>query len=228
MMSQEQEQEIDEDQFPIGMRVLVVDDDRTGLLDLEAVLLNCHYHVLSATLQVEIQITKVVMKGKLNGACDYLLKPVRVEQLKLMWQHVFKIRRRTKINVDLMTNISAATACCCASPVPLSTKRRRKQCNDLDDNKDLSKPSSSTPQKQKPQLVWSMEMSPKLQIAVKHLGNVDKAEAEPKKIVDLMNVEGLTTENVPTAIQHALHILASSYRPMLGNLMMLHSESFMR
>lgn len=46
MMSQEQEQEIDEDQFPIGMRVLVVDDDRTGLLDLEAVLLNCHYHGL--------------------------------------------------------------------------------------------------------------------------------------------------------------------------------------
>ncbi|KAK9947181.1 hypothetical protein M0R45_012615 [Rubus argutus] len=38
--------------------------------------------------------TKVVMKGISNGACDYLLKPVRVEQLKLIWQHVF--RRRTK------------------------------------------------------------------------------------------------------------------------------------
>lgn len=34
----------DDDQFPVGMRVLVVDDDRTCLLDLEAMLLNCHYH----------------------------------------------------------------------------------------------------------------------------------------------------------------------------------------
>lgn len=36
----------DDDQFPVGMRVLVVDDDRTCLLDLEAMLLNCHYHGL--------------------------------------------------------------------------------------------------------------------------------------------------------------------------------------
>lgn len=36
----------DDDQFPVGMRVLVVDDDRTCLLDLEAMHLNCHYHGL--------------------------------------------------------------------------------------------------------------------------------------------------------------------------------------
>ncbi|KAL6215967.1 hypothetical protein ACLB2K_015393 [Fragaria x ananassa] len=40
--------------------------------------------------------TQLVMKGISNGACDHLLKPVRVEQLKIIWQHVFRIRRRTE------------------------------------------------------------------------------------------------------------------------------------
>lgn len=36
--------------------------------------------------------TKLVMKGISHGACDYLLKPVRLEELKNLWQHV--IRRK--------------------------------------------------------------------------------------------------------------------------------------
>ncbi|KAL6212991.1 hypothetical protein ACLB2K_018206 [Fragaria x ananassa] len=88
--------------------------------------------------------TQLVMKGISNGACDYLLKPVRVEKLKLIWQHVFRIRRRTENNVDLKENISVAAACyCCASPISLSTKRRRMQ-----NNTDLLKSSSSTLLKQ--------------------------------------------------------------------------------
>lgn len=36
--------------------------------------------------------TELVMKGIAHGACDYLLKPVRIEELKNIWQHV--IRRK--------------------------------------------------------------------------------------------------------------------------------------
>ncbi|XP_042466933.1 two-component response regulator ORR22-like [Zingiber officinale] len=36
--------------------------------------------------------TKTVMKGITHGACDYLLKPVQIEELKNIWQHV--VRRR--------------------------------------------------------------------------------------------------------------------------------------
>ena len=36
--------------------------------------------------------TKLVMKGVTHGACDYLLKPVRIEELKNIWQHV--VRRK--------------------------------------------------------------------------------------------------------------------------------------
>ena len=34
--------------------------------------------------------TSRVMKGVQHGACDYLLKPVRMKELKNIWQHVFR------------------------------------------------------------------------------------------------------------------------------------------
>jgi two-component response regulator (ARR-B family) len=39
--------------------------------------------------------TDLVMKGITHGACDYLLKPVRLEELRNIWQHV--IRRRVPV-----------------------------------------------------------------------------------------------------------------------------------
>ncbi|KAK3018532.1 hypothetical protein RJ639_005098 [Escallonia herrerae] len=35
--------------------------------------------------------TKLVMKGISHGACDYLLKPVRIEELKNIWQHKYRL-----------------------------------------------------------------------------------------------------------------------------------------
>jgi two-component response regulator ARR-B family len=34
--------------------------------------------------------TNAVMKGIKHGACDYLIKPVRVEELRNIWQHVVR------------------------------------------------------------------------------------------------------------------------------------------
>ncbi|XP_044508779.1 two-component response regulator ARR2-like isoform X2 [Mangifera indica] len=35
----------------------------------------------------------LVMKGVTHGACDYLIKPVRIEALKNIWQHVVRKRK---------------------------------------------------------------------------------------------------------------------------------------
>lgn len=40
--------------------------------------------------------TNLLMKGISHGACDYLLKPVRLEELRNIWQHVV---RRNKSGV---------------------------------------------------------------------------------------------------------------------------------
>ncbi|MBA0770430.1 hypothetical protein Gotri_019067 [Gossypium trilobum] len=39
-------------------------------------------------LDIDLPIIKVVMKGVTHGAYDYLIKPVRIEALKNIWQHV--------------------------------------------------------------------------------------------------------------------------------------------
>ena len=37
--------------------------------------------------------TSVVLRGITHGAVDYLLKPVRIEELRNIWQHVVRRRR---------------------------------------------------------------------------------------------------------------------------------------
>jgi len=34
--------------------------------------------------------TDLVMKGVVHGAVDYLIKPVRIEELRNLWQHVVR------------------------------------------------------------------------------------------------------------------------------------------
>jgi two-component response regulator (ARR-B family) len=44
--------------------------------------------------------TSAVMKGITHGACDYLLKPVRIEELRNIWQHVV---RKKRLDVKVVT-----------------------------------------------------------------------------------------------------------------------------
>ncbi|XP_077236771.1 two-component response regulator ARR10-like [Tasmannia lanceolata] len=130
-----------EDKFPVGMRVLAVDDDLTCLKMLESLLRKCRYEVTVTQeavtalkllrenkdkfdivisdvympdmdgfkllemvgLEMDLPVILIsgicevstVMKGIMHGACDYLMKPVRIEELKNIWQHVI---RKTLLN----------------------------------------------------------------------------------------------------------------------------------
>ncbi|KAF2313005.1 hypothetical protein GH714_008693 [Hevea brasiliensis] len=143
---------------------------------------------------------KLVMKGISHGACDYLLKPVRMEELKNIWQHV--IRRRKFNNKDrnhfdnqdkLHHGSSEATA------DQKLNKKRKDQNEDEDEDRDDNEHENEDPTTQKkPRVVWSVELHRKFVAAVNQLG-IDKAV--PKKILDLMNVEKLTRENVASHLQ---------------------------
>ena len=39
--------------------------------------------------------TNVVLRGVTHGAVDFLIKPVRVEELRNVWQHVVRRRRES-------------------------------------------------------------------------------------------------------------------------------------
>ncbi|KAG5555199.1 hypothetical protein RHGRI_012668 [Rhododendron griersonianum] len=236
------------DHFPVGLRVLVVDDDPTCLMILEKMLQNCLYEVTKCN-RAEIALSKlrenkngfdvvisdvhmpdmdgfklleriglemdlpvimmsaddskdVVMKGVTHGACDYLIKPVRIEALRNIWQHVVRKRKNDWKDVEQSGSMEDG-------------ERQQKQLEDAEfsssgnegnwrsskrrkDEEDQGEDRDDTSSLKKPRVVWSVELHQQFVAAVNQLG-IDKAV--PKKILELMNVPGLTRENVASHLQ---------------------------
>ncbi|CAL5020027.1 unnamed protein product [Urochloa decumbens] len=246
------------DQFPVGMRVLAVDDDPVCLKVLETLLRRCQYHVTTTNqavialrmlrenrdmfdlvisdvhmpdmdgfkllelvgLEMDLPVimlsvngeTRTVMKGITHGACDYLLKPVRLEELRNIWQHVVrrKFSNRERANVDGYEFNRPSNGdfdivhsqITCGSPDQSgrpNKKRKEYHSEDEDEGEDSNgqeNDDSSAPKK--PRVVWSVELHRKFVAAVNQLG-IDKAV--PKRILELMNVDKLTRENVASHLQ---------------------------
>ncbi|XP_042462524.1 two-component response regulator ARR2-like isoform X1 [Zingiber officinale] len=154
----------------------------------------------------------VVMKGVTHGACDYIIKPVRMESLKNIWQHVVRKKRngskelensgsledndRQRGGVDEGDNASSA---CAGSWKSVKRKKEEVKDDDEDDDDEEALEEHEDPShSKKPRVVWSVDLHQKFVNAVNQLG-VDKAV--PKKILELMSVVGLTRENVASHLQ---------------------------
>ncbi|KAL3629625.1 hypothetical protein CASFOL_026847 [Castilleja foliolosa] len=237
------------DNFPVGLRVLAVDDDPICLKLLETLLRKCQYHVTTTSearmalkmlrenknrfdlvisdvhmpdmdgfkllelvgLEMDLPVImlsangdpKLVRKGVTHGACDYLLKPVRIEELKNIWQHVI---RKKKIDPKNGNNKSTDQVKARdegqGSPFTGNTdhnaKYNRKRKDEDDESEDNENDSEENGTQKKPRVVWSIELHRKFVGAVNQLG-IEKAV--PKRILDLMNVDGLTRENVASHLQ---------------------------
>ncbi|KAL6861147.1 hypothetical protein ACP4OV_016847 [Aristida adscensionis] len=255
MMGRERER----DQFPVGMRVLAVDDDPVCLKVLETLLRRCQYHVTTTNqaitalrllrenrdmfdlvisdvhmpdmdgfkllelvgLEMDLPVimlsvngeTKTVMKGITHGACDYLLKPVRIEELRNIWQHVVrrKFSNREHSNLDVYKDINKPPSADLyhghiqiSSGMPdqsgrICKKRKELHSEDEDEGEENDFQEGDEPSAaKKPRVVWSVELHRKFVAAVNQLG-IDKAV--PKRILELMNVEKLTRENVASHLQ---------------------------
>ncbi|KAG7545425.1 Homeobox-like domain superfamily [Arabidopsis suecica] len=232
-MTMEQEIEV-LDQFPVGMRVLAVDDDQTCLRILQTLLHRCQYHVTTTNqaqtalellrenknkfdlvisdvdmpdmdgfkllelvgLEMDLPVImlsahsdpKYVMKGVKHGACDYLLKPVRIEELKNIWQHVVR-KSKLKKNKSSVSNGAANSD---------KANRKRKEQYEEEEEEERGNENDDPTAQKKPRVLWTHELHNKFLAAVDHLG-VEKAV--PKKILDLMNVDKLTRENVASHLQ---------------------------
>jgi two-component response regulator ARR-B family len=133
--------------------------------------------------------TKTVMKGITHGACDYLLKPVRLEELKNIWQHVLRRRfSHRERNPNLCTddpesdelpnsnqlhalgqhgqNISSDNS------GRYSKKRKDQNEPEEEDGEDneLDNEEPDLSNQKKPRVVWSVELHRKFVAAVNQLG----------------------------------------------------------
>ncbi|XP_028073238.1 two-component response regulator ARR12-like isoform X1 [Camellia sinensis] len=239
------------DRFPMGMRVLAVDDDPICLRVLETLLRKCQYHVTTTSqaitalkvlrenknkfdlvisdvhmpdmdgfkllelvgLEMDLPVimlsangdTKLVMKGITHGACDYLLKPIRIEELKNIWQHVVRRKKndpKDQNNFDKPHHESeggqAITVTGDSDQNSKLNRKRKEQNEDEGDRADDGQNNEDPSMQKKPRVVWTVDLHRKFVAAVNQLG-ID--EAVPKRILDMMNVEKLTRENVASHLQ---------------------------
>lgn len=121
--------------------------------------------------------TRRVMKGVQHGACDYLLKPIRMKELKIIWQHVLRKKLQEVRDIegcgyeggaDWITRYDEAHFLGSGEDVSFGKKRK-----DFDFEKKLlqdeSDPSSSSSSK-KARVVWSFELHQKFVNAVNQIG----------------------------------------------------------
>jgi SHAQKYF class myb-like DNA-binding protein len=146
--------------------------------------------------------THTVLKGVTHGAVDFLIKPVRLEELSNMWQHVVRKRRTAPMHEERGA----------ALDTPAPKRAGSHSSGDLDrdrggegsagpspESRKRGVEEKATPQSTKrPRVHWSSHMHSQFVAAVNKLG-IDKAV--PKKILELMGVEGLTRENVASHLQ---------------------------
>ncbi|XP_022741601.1 two-component response regulator ARR1-like isoform X2 [Durio zibethinus] len=168
----------------------------------------------------------VVMKGVTHGACDYLIKPVRIEALKNIWQHVVRKWKNEWKDFEQSGSVEEgdrqqkqsedADYSSSANEGNWKSSKKRKDDEDETDERD----DSST--LKKPRVVWSVELHQQFVAAVNQLG-IDKAV--PKKILELMNVPGLTRENVASHLQkYRLYLRRLSGVSQHQNSFMSHQE----
>lgn len=118
----------------------------------------------------------VVMKGVTHGACDYLIKPVRMEALGNIWQHVVRKKKNEWKDNEPKTSLDDGDQQQQQQPEDphysssandrhncKSTKRRK-------DNEDEAEERDDSSSLKKARVVWSQELHQQFVTAVSRLG----------------------------------------------------------
>lgn len=120
--------------------------------------------------------SSVVMKGVTHGACDYIIKPVRIEALRTIWQHIVRRQTQKGKDVNLLTNVDdnqklAEDADNTSSANEGHNGKNAKRRKDEEDESEERDESSSS---KKPRVVWSIELHQQFVAAVTQLGTESK------------------------------------------------------
>lgn len=128
----------------------------------------------------------MVFKGITHGACDYLLKPVRLEELKNIWQHVVRKKKidsnyqNKASNEDRIANISGGNSQnILENGGDLNKKigkRRKDRGEEGEEDEEVEEEGEGTGDEddplsqKKPRVVWSIDLHQKFVSAVNQLG----------------------------------------------------------
>ena len=120
--------------------------------------------------------TSRVMRGVQHGACDYLLKPIRMKELQNIWQHVFRKRINEVRDIESCGGIEEIQLMRNGSHQfddryllnggDLTSEKKRKVVENKLDDKDFSDSSSL----KKARVVWNVDLHQKFVKAVNQIG----------------------------------------------------------
>ncbi|KAG2537686.1 hypothetical protein PVAP13_9NG196400 [Panicum virgatum] len=226
---------MDQELWPSGLRVLVIDNNISYLKVMEELLIKCSYKVTtynnvreamsfiygneqtvdliicdlffptedSLLILQEVTSkfgiptvimssngdTSTVMKYITNGASDFLIKPLRIEELKNIWQHVFRKQigaEHRKCNIaQHIDQLSYRTTTEATATLDSEIRENNGTVTDILDLR-------------KSRLIWTMQLHRQFIAAVNSLG---PEKAVPKKILEIMKVKHLTREQVASHLQ---------------------------
>ncbi|KAL0903155.1 hypothetical protein M5K25_027512 [Dendrobium thyrsiflorum] len=125
-----------------------------------------------------------VMTSIKYGAVDYLVKPVRLEELQLIWKHVVKkfLNEKKCINESRSMDVN----------ISYLRKKSKDLVRKRDEDDDIALKDNLASQK-KARVSWTPELHAKFINVVNQLGT---GKAIPTKILDIMDTPRLTRENV--------------------------------
>ncbi|KAK1301761.1 Two-component response regulator ARR2 [Acorus calamus] len=150
-----------------------------------------------------------MMKGLQMGACYFMVKPLRIEGLKNIWQHV--VKKRIEQPWNSLSCIGGTNPLCEDS----KTMAVEDSSDDDDDESTIDRHSKSRKRhhndnessdvgEEKRRMVWHPELHAKFLSAVSTLGF---NKVVPKTILRLMKVPGLRREHIASHLQkYRMHL----------------------
>ncbi|OEL22620.1 Two-component response regulator ORR24 [Dichanthelium oligosanthes] len=163
-----------DDQFHLVISDVVMPGiDGFKLLEVISLEMDIPVIMLSANEEME-----TMMKGIKHGACDYLVKPARMEQIRNIWTHVV---RKSSI-----------------SDKKKGANHTKKLTKNKKDGDCAEEDNAGTSTQKRQRISWSRELHRKFVEAINKIG-LDRAV--PKNILQVMNVDGLNRGNVASHLQ---------------------------
>ncbi|KAJ8631143.1 hypothetical protein MRB53_024466 [Persea americana] len=153
----------------------------------------------------------VAMSGIKHGACYYLMKPISMGEVKNIWQHIIRKHKEDMKDAEEMAsfnqimqmtspneeseNKNSPTAW---DPVNQAASKQRKKKKGAIGVRIEDKGKKVQSLERKPRVLWNAKLHQKFVKAIDQIG-IDRAV--PKKILEIIDVPGLTRENIASHLQ---------------------------
>ncbi|KAI4351538.1 hypothetical protein L6164_005896 [Bauhinia variegata] len=165
-----------------------------------------------------------IMRGLRHGASDYLIKPVRLADIKKLWYHVFK---------KMTAGTPAGNPCIPKNIIIIKEEEedmpnsKRVRCEDLKKEESeitITSNRGASSSNSKRRISWTADLHAKFLDAMNKLGTKNKIY--PLNILEQMNVPGLTRQNIASHLQVSYFLHSSNpYAILRENLRKSENEN---